>query len=281
MQNEEEKRAIKDVVRKGYARIARQGSSCCSPSCCSGAPASEEVSRQVGYSEEELRSVPEGADLGLGCGNPTALASLETGETVLDLGSGAGFDCFLAARRVGEEGRVIGIDMTEEMIEKARQNARRGGYTNVEFRPGDIENLPVETESVDVVISNCVINLAPDKGAVFREAFRVLRPGGRMWISDLVLLEELPETIRKSSAALVGCVAGALMQDEYLSLIRKSGFQNVEVIEAKPYPIGLVAQDPAVGDAIAELSLTQEMVEKLESTVSSIRVTGRKPDRTR
>lgn len=213
---------VKKVVREGYARIARKESSCCAPvtNCCGNAGRTEDISRRIGYSDEELGSVPEGANLGLGCGNPVALASLKEGETVLDLGSGAGFDCFLAAGRVGKKGKVIGVDMTPEMIDKARGNARKSNYTNVEFRLGEIENIPAADNSVDAVISNCVINLAPDKKKVFKEAFRVLKPGGRLMVSDLVLMKELPRTIQDSIEAYIGCLSGAIMKDEYLEAIR-------------------------------------------------------------
>ncbi|NWF92851.1 MAG: arsenite methyltransferase, partial [Syntrophaceae bacterium] len=211
-----DQKSIKESVKVRYGKIAKQGTSCCGPasSCCGSADLAQDISRKIGYSDEELEVVPEGSNLGLGCGNPVALTSLREGETVLDLGSGAGFDCFLAANKVGEKGRVIGVDMTPEMVEKAKKNAEKNNYKNVEFRLGDIETLPVDDDSIDVVMSNCVINLSPDKGKVFKEAFRVLKPGGRLTISDIVLLKELPTFIRESIDAYVGCVSGALIKHE-------------------------------------------------------------------
>jgi SAM-dependent methyltransferase len=179
----------------------------------------------IGYSTEEMSSVPDGANLGLGCGNPTALASLKEGERVLDLGSGAGFDCFLAAKKVGKTGKVIGVDMTPEMLEKARGNAKKGGYTNVEFRLGEIENLPVADNSVDIIISNCVINLVPDKEKAFKEIHRVLKKDGKIYLSDIVLLEDISEEIKNNEELLAGCVGGALLRDEYLDIIKKAGFE--------------------------------------------------------
>ena len=179
---------------------------------------------------DDLRSVPDGANLGLGCGNPVALASLKGGETVLDLGSGAGFDAFLSANRVGKTGRVIGVDMTPEMLGTARENAKKGGYENIEFRHGEIESLPVDDNSIDVIISNCVINLSPDKPAVFREAFRVLRSGGRLMVSDIVLLKELPASLKESEEAYVACVAGASLKDDYLKMILDAGFKDVRTM---------------------------------------------------
>ena len=235
MKNEE----IRKAVREGYAKVAKQSSSCCASAspCCGGADLAQNISRAIGYSEEELSSVPEGANLGLGCGNPVALASLKKGETVLDLGSGAGFDCFLVADRVGKKGKVIGVDMTPEMLEKARENARKGDYKNVEFRLGEIENLPVADSSVDVVISNCVINLSPDKKRVFQEAFRALKPGGRLMVSDIVLLKELPDAIKNSIQAYVGCVCRSdAMKDDYLKTIKAAGFRKVKILEETVFP---------------------------------------------
>lgn len=214
-------------VRKEYAAIAAGGGSCCNSRPCS--------ERKAGYDASQLRSVPGVADLGLGCGNPTALSGLRRGDTVIDLGSGAGLDCFLAARRVGPRGKVIGVDMTPEMIERARMIAAAGGYAGVEFRLGEIENLPAADNSADVVISNCVINLSVDKGRVFREVFRVLKPGGRLAVSDMVRLRPLPAAVRASGAAYASCVAGAVMREAYLGLIRAAGFVEVQVRDEAPY----------------------------------------------
>lgn len=229
---------IKKIVREGYAKVAKQGTSCCSSgSCCSGANQAQDISKAVGYSDSEINAVPEGANLGLGCGNPVALASLKEGDIVLDLGSGAGFDAFLAAQRVGKTGRVIGVDMTQEMLERARANAKKGGYHNVEFRFGEIEKLPVDDNSIDVIISNCVINLSPDKETVFEESFRVLKSGGRLMVSDLVLAKDLPKAIQESVEAYVGCLAGAIRKEVYLDLIVNAGFKEVKVISESSYPV--------------------------------------------
>ncbi len=212
---------IKKLVKKRYNEIAEAGSaSCCSCSCGKD---NEQLSKSIGYSDDEVKGVPE-ANLGLGCGNPTALGEIKEGDVVVDLGSGAGIDCFLASRKVGSMGKVIGIDMTDEMIKKSREIASSKGYENVEFRPGEIEDLPVEDESVDVIISNCVINLSPDKEKVFRESFRVLKKGGRMYVSDMVLLEELTKEQRADEELISGCVGGALLRDEYLRIVREAGF---------------------------------------------------------
>ena len=218
---------VKQFVRDSYGKVAeRKQSGCCgeSVSCC-GSSSSMEL--KAGYSKDQLESIPQDAVLGLGCGNPTVIAEIKPGETVLDLGSGGGIDCFLAARMVGEAGRVIGVDMTEKMINLARRNASEGGHTNVEFRLGEIESLPVEDNSVDLIISNCVINLAPNKANVFSEAFRVLKPGGRIMVSDLVTRCEIPEQVRKSFEAWAACIAGAMIKEEYLDVIRSIGFQEV------------------------------------------------------
>jgi SAM-dependent methyltransferase len=226
---------IKKTVRDGYAKIALKGTSCCS---------SADTAKAVGYSAKEISAVPEGANLGLGCGNPVALALLKTGDVVVDLGSGAGFDAFLASAKVGKTGRVIGIDMTPEMIEKATRNLRNGNYANVEFRLGEIENLPVEDNCADMVLSNCVINLSPDKEKVFQEAYRVLKPAGKMLISDLVLARPLPEKIKRDAKAYLGCLAGAVLEADYLRAIRRAGFVEVEIVEKNRYPVQLKCVDP-------------------------------------
>ena len=242
---------IREQVRTAYGKVAR-GAGGCSVGCCGTDGAG---SLQLGYSEQDLSSVPEGADLGLGCGNPQAIADLRPGETVLDLGSGAGFDCFLAAQRVGKAGRVIGVDMTPEMIAKARDNARRVEATNVEFRIGEIEHLPVPDASVDVILSNCVINLSPDKGAVFREAFRVLKPGGRLAISDVVATAPMPRELADSVEALTGCVAGAASVETLTDLLRQAGFENVEILP-KPGSGEIIAQCmPGAGNYAASATI--------------------------
>ena len=270
---------IKKIVRKGYAKVAKQEGSCCGGSVCTDdvAVLSERVSRSIGYSDEELGSVPEGANMGLGCGNPVALASLKEGETVLDLGSGGGLDCFLAATKVGDKGKVIGVDMTPEMIDKARENARKGKRKNVEFRLGEIENLPVADNSVDVVVSNCVINLSADKPRVFEEAFRVLRPGGRLMVSDIVQLKDLPAVVKKSVEAYVGCLSGAMIKEKYLETIRKAGFEEVKVMEESQFPVEYMANDPTAKAAVAELGWTSETVKDIANAVASVKVYGKKP----
>ncbi len=269
---------IKKVVREGYAKIAKKQSSCCAPlTSCSGTANAEDISRMIGYGDNELASVPEGANLGLGCGNPVALASLKEGETVLDLGSGAGFDGFLAANKVGRKGKVIGVDMTPEMIEKARENAKKGNYDNVEFRLGEIENIPAADNSVDAVISNCVINLAPDKRQVFKEAFRVLRPGGRLMVSDLVLLKELPEVIKNSVEAYIGCLSGAIMKDDYIGAIKNAGFRDVKIMDEASFPIELMANDPTAKAIIENFNIPSEAIKEIAESIVSIKVHGIKP----
>ncbi|MDD3497966.1 MAG: arsenite methyltransferase [Candidatus Moranbacteria bacterium] len=219
---------IKKVVKKSYAKIAQNNGCGCSCNCGTYSD-NEQISKSIGYSDEEI-SIASEANLGLGCGNPIAMGEIREGDTVLDLGSGAGFDCFLASKKVGETGKVIGVDMTQEMIDKARSIAEKNNYSNVEFKLGEIESLPIEDNSIDVAISNCVINLVPDKEKVFKEVYRVLKKGGKIYLSDIVLLEDISENIKNDEELLAGCVGGALLRDEYLSIIKKAGFE-VKILE--------------------------------------------------
>jgi len=268
------KKDMRKKVQEKYGQIAVSAGSCCGPAnagCCSTSPSAEDLSAGVGYSVKELASIPEGANLGLGCGNPVALASLQPGETVLDLGSGGGIDCFLAARRVGPEGRVIGVDMTAEMIHLARENAEKSDLKNVEFRLGEIENLPVQDRAIDAVISNCVINLSPDKERVFREIYRVLKPGGRVMVSDIVLDGELPAKVKDSVAAYTGCIGGALKRDDYLAAIAKAGFSDVQVVAEDRVPVDLWADFPEEAK-----TLSREEIKTALGLIASIKVAAKK-----
>jgi SAM-dependent methyltransferase len=260
---------IKEIVKDKYGKIA-MGSACgCGSGCRPMPDDAGDISKGLGYTDADLAAVPEGANLGLGCGNPLAFSALKEGDAVLDLGSGAGFDSFLAARTVGKTGKVIGVDMTPEMIAKATANATAGGYDNVEFLLGDIEALPLPDNSVDVAISNCVINLAPDKEKVFTELYRVLRPGGRFMVSDLVLLKELPERVRTSVDAYVGCVAGAILKDQYLALIRGAGFEDVRIVDESHATVQVEDQQGH------QLTVQDDpRIEDLVHSVASIKVHG-------
>lgn len=274
-------------VREGYAKMAIEQSSCC------GSGTTHDESRRIGYSEVELGAAPEGANMGLGCGNPVAFVSLKEGETVIDLGSGGGLDCFLAAKKVGKSGRVIGVDMTPEMLDKARRNAKLGNYTNVEFRLGEIENLPVADNSVDVVMSNCVINLTTNKQRVFDEAFRVLKPGGRIMISDLVLSKELPPELRRRVDP-TSCVTGAILKEKYLEIVEKAGFRNVRITTEKQYYYDDMSVDPDTTvmvlntktntqetKRVSELDESaQQRMKELTERISSISVSATKPSQT-
>jgi SAM-dependent methyltransferase len=248
----------RSVVREKYAAVAEGGS--CGCGCC-GAEANDEAAlAALGYTAEQRAAIPEGADLGLGCGNPIAHADLRPGETVLDLGSGAGIDCFLAAREVGATGRVIGVDMTPAMLERARANRAKVNATNVEFRLGEIEHLPVADASVDVIISNCVVNLSPDKPQVFRDALRVLKTGGRLVVSDLVLTRALDEVLQRDVDLYVGCVAGASLKQDYLQLMRDAGFQDVAIVEEHGYSVGIENLAPASPEREAFSAVTSVKV---------------------
>jgi arsenite methyltransferase len=261
---------VHKAVRERYGKIAKTKTESCG--CCGGPSSSEEI----GYSKGELASVPDGADLNLGCGNPVALASLKEGETVVDLGSGGGLDCFLAAKKVGEKGKVIGIDMTAEMLERARANLKKGGYKNVEFRLGEIENLPIADNTADIIISNCVVNLSPNKERVFQEAYRVLKPKGRLMISDLVLLAELPEKVKTNVSAYIGCIAGADKKEEYLDKIKQAGFSQIEVVAETHLP-EMFQDEPDIKAFIEEQKLTKKEVATISDMVVSVKVSAIKP----
>ncbi|MCX7785577.1 MAG: arsenite methyltransferase [candidate division WOR-3 bacterium] len=259
---------IKKIVRQRYAKIAKENSSCCAltQSCCKTVSALD-ISKKIGYTEKEIRAVPKDANLSLGCGNPLAFASIKRGDVVLDLGSGAGLDVLLAARKVGMKGKVIGVDMTPEMIEKARTNAQKGGYKNVEFRLGEIENLPVADNSIDVIISNCVINLSPNKRKVFQEAFRVLKPGGKIIVADIMLEKELPTVIKNSVEGYLSCLSGATRKKKYIEIIKKSGFQDVTILEETTFPIESMVNEPTA----------QTRINKLVNSVLSVKISASKP----
>lgn len=267
---------VRGAVRNRYARAATGGSDCgCGPSCCGGTESSDEVSRSLGYSLEELATLPAGADLGLGCGNPTAIAELLEGQTALDLGSGAGIDCFLASRQVGPSGHVIGVDMTPEMLEKARANGEAGGYDNVEFRLGEIEALPVADETVDVVISNCVLNLSTNRGRALSEAYRVLKPGGRIAISDMVSDLPVPSVVEGSLDAVAGCLPTA--REDYLEEFRTAGFTDVRIADERPYPSSYILEDGAVQAFLREHAEAREALEAFASSIYGAHIEGRKP----
>jgi len=263
---------VREMVRDGYTRVLERKTG-----CCGGVdPQAADASRKIGYSDDQLASIPAEANLGVGCGNPTAIDALHQGEVVVDLGSGAGMDAFLAARQVGPTGRVIGVDMTDAMLEKARENARKGGYTNVEFRKGNIENLPLEDQSVDVILSNCVINLSPEKDRVYREAYRVLRPGGRMMVSDIVLEKPLPPAIERTIDAYIGCVGGASLRPIYLETIRAAGFREVRIERESNFGGSFSLDDPMVRQAAADNHLSDDEVRDVLGTITSLHIYARK-----
>jgi len=269
---------IRQIVRDGYASVAKKKrENCCSTSdlCCQDVITPDNLALGLGYGVGELKSIPENANMGLGCGNPTAFASLNEGETVVDLGSGGGIDCFLASARVGKSGRVIGVDMTPEMIERAKSNAVGGEYENVEFRLGEIEKIPVEDNTADCIISNCVINLSPDKARVFSDAFRILKPGGRLMLSDIVLTTQLPESLRESITAYVGCIAGAIRKDDYLSLLKAGGFEEIDIV-GESYYFGK-DNEPMLGKYAELFGIPVEELRAMSSSVLSLNLKARKP----
>lgn len=271
-------KSIREAVKERFATTVKQTRSC---GCSKKANYLDEefiqtAGKVAGYSDRELQSVPEGANLGLGCGNPVALAAIKEGDVVLDLGSGAGVDCFLAANIVGEKGRVIGVDMTPEMVDKARENAWNSNYRNVEFRLGEIENLPVDSSAVDVIISNCVINLSTDKPRVFQEAYRALKPGGTLMVSDMALLEDLPDYVHKSVEAYVRCVGGAMRKDQYLNAIQQAGFDEIRVLGETHFPAELIAEQPVLKELIEKMNVPMSEVQRIGKTVVSLQVSAKK-----
>jgi len=267
---------IRKQVSERYGGIAMQKVS----SCCS-TEATQRTAKAIGYSDEDLSRVPENANLGLGCGNPLAFAALRPGDVVVDLGSGGGFDTFLAAREVGERGRVIGVDMTDHMIALAQANAEKGGFKNVEFRKGTIEALPLDDASADRVISNCVINLSPEKPKVFREAYRVLKPGGRLMVSDIVLTEPLPEALVSRMELYAACVSGAALREDYLDAIRGAGFQDIQVIEEtsfSAFAASMSPDDPIVKQVMEALGDDPDRIRRVAASVRSLKVSARKAE---
>lgn len=270
------KEDIRQAVRDRYARAATEDAGCCDTSCCGGDAATDAAgtAQAIGYSAEELADLPADANLGLGCGNPTAIASLEAGQTVLDLGSGAGIDCFLAAKQVGPEGRVIGVDMTPEMLSRARANAEAGGYANVEFRLGEIEALPVADATVDVIISNCVLNLSPERPRALAEAYRVLKPGGRIVVSDMVSEHPVPEVVAGSLDAVAGCLPTP--RAAYVKEFEDAGFDAVAISDERPYPSSYLLQDPGVKAFLAEHESARPELEAFAGSIFGAVITGTK-----
>ncbi len=270
-----EKKEIKEVVKEKYSKLAKVSKSCCCPSD----EATNQAYVEALYRKEEIESLSkEVTDMSMGCGNPTAIANLNPGEVVLDLGSGGGIDAFLAARKVGPQGRVIGLDMTEEMIRKAQENAEKMGLTNVEFKLGEMEAIPLPDQSVDVIVSNCVINLSPDKDSVFREIFRVLKPKGRIAVSDIVIQSQLPEFITQNPEAWTSCIGGALREKDYLDKIRAAGFSQVSVESKRVYTRDEISMFKETDSSLFEKPLSQGEIKAVEGKIASIRVTAQKTE---
>jgi arsenite methyltransferase len=271
---------IQQHVKVGYASIVKRNTKkSFLPKvfqCCDPREVAADIGKKIGYSEAELQQVPEDANLGIGCGNPTALASIQAGETILDLGSGAGFDCFLASRATGESGKVIGVDITPEMVAQANKNARQGKYNNVSFRIGEIENLPVESNSIDLIISNCVINLSHQKQRVFEEAFRVAKPNGRIMISDIILLNELPDYVKNSVEGHLACLAGAVRKEAYIDAIARAGFTDIRIDKQTPFPIELMLNDPIAKKIISANQLTEKEIKSIANSIASISISAHK-----
>jgi len=273
--------SVKKSVVDSYGKLAKAaGGNFLSKlfSCCNPANLANEIGEKIGYSKTELQSVPEGANLGVGCGNPSALAKIEQGQIVVDLGSGAGFDAFLAAPLVAGKGKIIGIDLSDDMLALARKNVKKGGYENVDFIKGDIEDLPLESEIADHIISNCVINLSLNKGAVYQEAYRVLKPGGRLSISDIVLEKELPDFVKNSLAGHIACVAGAEKLEDYLQYVKDAGFKDIKIETKTTFPLELILSDPIVKQFAKQMNfdLNSKEAKDIASRVTSISLSAKK-----
>lgn len=270
---------IKNAVTEGYGQIAkrqRKGFISKMFGCCDTEKMVVNVSEKIGYTSKDLQYVPEGANMGIGCGNPLALSKIKKGDTVLDLGSGAGFDCFLASPLVGESGSVIGIDITEEMITRAKLNAKKGNYTNVEFIKGEIEHLPIEDNSINIIVSNCVLNLSTNKEKVFAEAYRVLKENGELTISDIVLLEELPDYIKSSVEGYVACIAGAEKIENYFNYAEKAGFSAIKIETKTTFPLELLMTDPIAQKIVAEFKMSDEQIQQISNSITSVTLSAKK-----
>ena len=275
-----DKEQFKTSIKTGYANILKQSTqnklTTSLFQCCNPQDITKEVGRKIGYSDEQLTKVPENSNLGVGCGNPIALSSIKKGETILDLGSGAGFDCFLASQETGEAGKVIGVDFTPEMVNQANLNAEKGNYNNVEFKIGEIENLPIDDNTIDLIISNCVINLSNQKEQVFTEAFRVAKQGGRLMISDLVLLKELPDYILNSIEGHIACLSGTIRKSDYINAIEKAGFSNIKTDKEHPFPMELFLSDPLAKKIVTDNNLTEKEIKDIINSIESVSISATK-----
>ena len=275
-----DKEQFKTSIKTGYANILKQSTqnklTTSLFQCCNPKDITKEVGRKIGYSDEQLTKVPENSNLGVGCGNPIALSSIKKGETILDLGSGAGFDCFLASEETGETGKVIGVDFTPEMVRQAKNNAKKGNYNNIEFKIGEIENLPIDDNTIDLIISNCVINLSNQKEKVFTEAFRVAKQGGRLMISDLVLLKELPDYILNSIEGHIACLSGTIRKSDYINAIEKAGFSNIKTDKEQPFPMELFLSDPLAKKIVTDNNLTEKEIKDIINSIASVSISATK-----
>lgn len=275
-----DKNQIQKNVKQGYAKIVKRSNKLkLVPSflkCCDVNNVIKDISQSIGYSEDDMKHAPEDSNLGIGCGNPIGIASIQKGQTILDLGSGAGFDCFLAARETGESGKVIGIDMTPEMVMQARKNAKKGNYKNVEFIIGEIENLPIENDSIDLIISNCVINLSNQKEQVFREAFRVLKQNGSILFSDIILQKELPDYVKYTVEGHIACLAGAIRKEDYIFGLEQAGFSGIQIKKLSHFPIELMLNDPIAQKIVSENQLTEIEISEIVNSIASISIYAKK-----